>query len=195
MKIVFNTVRYLLVAAVVGVALLVVGTLLPIPGNLQIKIVKSGSMEPYIKTGGVVLIKPESTYSVGEVVTFGADTKTQVPTTHRIVAITGEGAQQMITTRGDANNAPDSAQTPMSEVHGKVIYTLPYVGYLLAFARQPEGFMLLVGVPAGLVILEEVWNIVQEVAALRRRKQHLSYATPNTNPTPIRAVSRRPIVD
>src|SRR3989338_8215020 len=58
--------------------------LLPIKGNIEIKIVKSGSMEPAIKTGSIVVIKPASLYGVGDVITFGEDSRTTYPTTHRI---------------------------------------------------------------------------------------------------------------
>src|SRR3989344_7570939 len=77
--------RTFYVAIIVIVAFLLIA-LFPIKGNYQIKIVKSGSMEPSIKTGSVVVIKPSVSYTVGDVVTFGKDTKTDIPTTHRIVS-------------------------------------------------------------------------------------------------------------
>src|SRR3989344_6920771 len=73
-------------AAVVLLGLLLVTSLIPVPGNIAVKIVQSGSMEPSIKTGGLVIIKPSSEYHIGDVIMFGEDTKTKVPTTHRIVA-------------------------------------------------------------------------------------------------------------
>lgn len=171
MQVLYKTIYWVFMAAVLGLGGLLMVSLVPIAGNIQVKIVKSGSMEPVIKTGSIVVDKPEATYNVGDVVTFGLDTKTQIPTTHRIVAITGEGANRTITTKGDANNAPDPSQTPISEIHGKVVFSVPYLGYVLSFARQPLGFALLVGVPALAIILEEIGKIVREVAALRRRKQ------------------------
>jgi signal peptidase len=170
MKLLFNTAYALFIAAIAGVALLVLSTLVPIPGNFAIKIVKSGSMEPAIKTGSIVVDFPQKSYNVGDVVTFGADTKTQIPTTHRIVAIS-DGPNPIYTTKGDANNAPDQSETHLSDIHGKVVLTVPYLGYVLDFARKPLGFALLVGVPAVLVILEEIGKIVREVQKLRRKKQ------------------------
>lgn len=188
MKVLFNILHYLLIAAVVCIALLLLGTLIPVPGNLQVKIVQSGSMQPTIKTGSIVIDKPESSYQVGDIVTFGADTKTQVPTTHRIVAISA-GPNPVYTTRGDANDAPDQVDTHLSDIHGKVIVIVPYAGYVLDFARKPLGFGLLVGLPAGLIILDELGKIVREIAALRRRKKR-TYATQS-----ISQQEKRPIVD
>lgn len=159
------------IALIVGVAGLLVGSMLPIPGNIELKIVKSGSMEPSIPTGSLVVVKPQGFYAVNDVITFGADTKTEIPTTHRILAIEGEGASTMYTTKGDANEEEDQNKVARKEVIGKVIFHAPYVGFILDFARQPLGFALLIGIPAGLIILEEVLTILKELrAALRRRR-------------------------
>lgn len=170
MKALFNTIHYFLIAGVIAIGLLLLGTLMPIPGNFKVKIVKSGSMEPYIKTGGIVVIRPEADYVLGDVVTFGADTKTQIPTTHRIVDISGAGASRVFTTKGDANDAADPTQTRFSDIKGKVLFTVPFVGYILDFARKPVGFGLLVGVPAFAIILDEIGKIIREVRRLRRKK-------------------------
>lgn len=181
MKVLFNTIHFLFIAAIVCIALLLLGTLIPIPGNFKVKIVKSGSMEPAIKTGSIVVNKAASSYQVGDVVTFGADTKTQIPTTHRIVAIT-DSPNPIFTTKGDANDAPDQVNTRQSDIHGKVIFTVPYLGYILDFARKPLGFGLLVGLPAALIILDEVAKIIREVQQIRRRKQfaHIPHANPES---------------
>ncbi len=166
----WKTINILLLTGILLVGVLLVGTMVPIPGNFKVKIVKSGSMEPAIMTGGIVVIKPEAVYKVGDVVTFGADTKTQIPTTHRIIEMGDSPLGASIRTKGDANNAPDARPTPLSEVRGKVLFTIPYVGFLLDFARKPIGFALLVGLPALAVIVDEVSKILAEVKRLRKKK-------------------------
>ena len=86
-------ISYLLGAAICVIALFLIVAILPIPGNVELKIVQSGSMEPAILTGSIVVIKPSSAYEVGEVITFGSDTKTQVPTTHRDVSSETRGTE------------------------------------------------------------------------------------------------------
>lgn len=170
MKFLFRTIYYLFVAGIMSIALLLVISLAPISGNYKIKVVKSGSMEPYIKTGGIVVIKPSSSYKVGDVITFGQDTKTQIPTTHRIIEAEGEGATRQFITKGDANDSEDPVPTRESDVSGKVIFTAPYMGYILDFAKRPLGFALLVGIPALLIIFDEIMKIVSEVKRIRRKK-------------------------
>jgi signal peptidase len=170
-KVFFNTIYYLTIGAVGLLGLLLVGTLMPIPGNFEVKIVKSGSMEPTLPVGSIVVIRPAASYSVGDVITFGADTKTQIPTTHRIVGAQGEGANRTFTTRGDANDAPDQTTVRASDIHGKLVFDLPYVGFVLAFARTKLGFLLLVGVPALFVFFEEGKNIFLELKKMRARRR------------------------
>jgi signal peptidase I len=161
---------YLLVFGVMAIGLLILATLMPIPGNFKVKIVKSGSMEPAIRTGGLVFIRPAASYGVGDVITFGKDTKTQVPTTHRIVEESGSGSSKVFTTKGDANDAVDPSTTRLADVEGKVIFSVPYAGFILDFAKKPLGFILIVGIPALMVIFDELVKIWKEVQKLRRKK-------------------------
>ena len=170
MKIVFNSIYYLFVLCLVCVGVLLLSTMTPISGNIKVKIVKSGSMEPAIRTGSIVIIKAEPTYHVGDIITFGLDTKTQIPTTHRIVAISTDPSP-IYSTKGDANDASDPSNTRFGDIHGKVITAIPYLGFILDFARKPLGFGLLVGVPATLIILEELGKIWAEIRRLRLEKK------------------------
>ena len=162
MKTLFKIPYYLFIAAVGSIGLLLMFSLMPF-GGVKVKIVKSGSMEPTIKTGGIVVIRPTASYGVGDIITFGTDTKTQIPTTHRILKIENGN----LTTKGDANDAADPSQTRVSEVRGKVLFTIPYLGYVLDFAKKPLGFLLLVGVPALIVIIDEINKILREVRKMR----------------------------
>ena len=170
MQLLYKGIYWVFMLAVISLGALLMVSLVPV-AHIQVKVVKSGSMEPTIKTGGIVIDRPATSYRVGDIVTFGADTKTQIPTTHRIVGVEGEGATTVFVTKGDANEENDPVATRVGDVHGKVIFTMPYVGYILDFARQPLGFALLVGVPAAFIILEEVGKIVREVLRMRRRKR------------------------
>lgn len=160
------------VLAVVLVAGALLATMVPIPGNIEVKIVKSGSMEPSIMTGSVVVIKPTETYGVGDVITFGKDTKREIPTTHRIVeVITNANGTLSYRTKGDANEEADQSITSAKEVIGKVLVSVPNVGFVLDFARTRNGFLAMIVVPALMVIFDEGLTIAGEVKKMRRRKE------------------------
>ena len=154
-----------------SIAGLFLATLLPIPGNIQVKIVKSGSMEPFIHTGAIVVVKPKQAYEVGDVITFGEDTKNQIPTTHRIVSIREESGVTYFATKGDANEDPDSQEIAKTDVIGGVLFSIPSAGYILDFARTPVGFVLLIGLPALLIVFDESMRIVREIVIMRESRR------------------------
>jgi signal peptidase len=46
---------------------------------------------------------------------------------------------------------------------GKLIFTIPYFGYIGYFVRTPIGFILLIILPASLIIILEIRNIIKEL--------------------------------
>lgn len=155
------------VMVIIAFALLLLVSMFPISGNYKIKIVMSGSMEPAIKTGSIVIIRPESAYSIGDVITFGKDTKKDVPTTHRIIEMRTQEGKYIYRVKGDANENADMKEVLQNEVIGKVMFDVPYAGYVLDFAKKPAGFVLLIVIPAAVIILDEIQTIWAEI---RKRK-------------------------
>ena len=158
------------IAMIIGIAALLLVSMFPITGNFEVKIVLSGSMEPAIHTGSVVVIKPVDTYKIGDIITFGKDTKTDVPTTHRIVEMRAVSGEMLYKTKGDANDNGDAREVRADEIIGKTLFSIPYLGYLLDFAKKPIGFALLIVIPAAIIIFDEFGNIWKEIKKMRKRK-------------------------
>ena len=150
------------------VAVLIIFPLLPINGNYKIMAVLSGSMEPAIKTGGIVIVKPFSEYKVGDVISFATAAGLKVSTTHRIVEIKTAGGKTTYITKGDANSDKDAGEVDKRNVIGKVLFSMPYAGYLLAFVRQPMGFVAAVIIPSMLVVFDEGQNVWREMRMQKR---------------------------
>lgn len=147
------------VVLLVALAVLLVVARLPIPGNYKVFTVLSGSMDPAMKMGAVAVVKPMNDYNVGDIITFGEISKTKTPTTHRIYDIKLIDGAPFYITKGDANAAPDGREIAKSEVQGKVLFSIPYLGYALNFVRQPLGFLLIIVLPASLIVLSELVKI------------------------------------
>ncbi len=111
-------------------------------------IVTSGSMEPNISAGDLILIKPEEHYKLGDVVTFSSG---GAVVTHRLMG-TVEG--QYIT-QGDANNAEDSELLSPEDILGKVQLVVPGAGYVVEFFRTPVGIAVLLAVSVLLIKLPD----------------------------------------
>ena len=172
MKKLLKIAYYILFAAIAAVALLLIVSIFPITGNYEVKIVLAGSMEPAIKTGSVVVIKPELNYKIGDIITFGKDTKKDIPTTHRIVETRAISGKMLYTTKGDANGDPDAREVREKEIIGKAIFSIPYLGYMLDFAKKPIGFALIIIVPAIVIAYDEIKKIWKEIKRMRKKKQN-----------------------
>jgi len=167
---IWQTIYYVFLGVIGAIALLLIVSVFPITGNFKVLTVQSGSMMPAIKTGSIVLVKPTNNYKIGGIITFGQISKTKTPTTHRIAEIEVANGQPIYTTKGDANNAPDQKQVSAKEVIGRVLLDVPFLGYAVAAAKKPWGFMLLIAVPALLVIYEEAHKIWQEIKKSKTKK-------------------------
>jgi len=168
---IFQIIYYIFIAFIVAVALLLIVSILPITGNYKVMTVISGSMAPAIKMGSVVIVKPASDYKIGDVITFGPYSKTKAPTSHRIYDIKVVDGQPVYITKGDANNAPDAREIQKRDVLGKVLFSVPYVGFAVDFAKKPIGFVLIIGIPAVIIISDEVKKIIREVKKTKETKE------------------------
>ncbi|MFH1990588.1 MAG: signal peptidase I [Patescibacteria group bacterium] len=167
---VFKTIYYIFLGAIGLIAVLLIVSAFPISGNIKFLTVLSGSMEPAIKMGSVVLVKPMVDYKIGDVITFGEISKIKTPITHRIYEIKVQGSQPVYITKGDANNGPDIREITQKDILGKVLFSVPYLGYAVDAAKKPFGFALIIIVPATLIIFNEIKKIYEEVKKRKKKE-------------------------
>ena len=153
---------------ILAVALFIAGSFLPTKDTYTFRVVESGSMEPSIQTGSVVVTIPRDNYAVGDVVTFKSPTSS-TPTTHRLVGVADTGSEATYTTKGDANEDADYQTTSESDILGRVFLVIPYAGYVSAFAQTKAGIVILVLVPLLIVAFLEIRSIV---SGIRERKRN-----------------------
>ena len=104
--------------------MLVMALVLLIPGLFGIRpyVVYSGSMEPEIPTGAVVFTK-EGEFS---------------PKKGDITVVTHRGVKKekdIFITKGDANKTEDPVPAEASQIIGRVVFHLPYLGYVIHFLK------------------------------------------------------------
>jgi len=150
------------VAAGLGCFLLLAMTVLP--GVLHYKpfVVLSGSMSPSIPTGSVVFAVPSDAAKlrVGDVIMFDPPGQ-NISVTHRIVDVKGDPHSPTFTTKGDANQSPDPWTVKYNGPAGKVVLSLPAVGYLYHALGSREGHLIFLIVPVvvlSLMYLAEIWR-------------------------------------
>jgi len=121
--------------------------------------VVSGSMEPELKVGGVVITRPVDAEEIktGNIITFYSPLSEQL-TSHRAIAVE-EGSSLHFQTKGDANEDADPFSVPAENVVGKVCFHIPYLGYAAQFVKTPLGFVLTLCLPGLIIVVMELRNI------------------------------------
>lgn len=122
----------------------VAGNAVPMPFGIGATVVLSGSMEPELSTGDLLIIAERDSYDVDDVVVFQDG---RMAVVHRIVSIDGDS----VVTRGDANNV-DDAPISREQIKGIVVLAIPYAGFVVNMIKTPIGTIVLLA--AALWLLE-----------------------------------------
>jgi len=138
----------------------------------RVDAVFSGSMEPELKVGGVVVTRPvePEEIKVGDILTFYSPLGEQL-TSHRVIAVE-QGSPLHFSTKGDANEDADSFTLPPENVVGKVCFHLPLFGYVTQFVKTPLGFLLTLCLPGLIIIVMELRNIWQAMTVDEVEKKY-----------------------
>ncbi len=126
----------------------------PMVGGYSALIVLSGSMEPTIKIGEVIVIHAQKDYKIKDILTYREG---GILVTHRIV----DETETTYTTRGDANNTDDSP-IKKTQAIGKTIFHIPYLGKAILFVQSPIGLASVLAVLIGLKVMYSLIRTKQE---------------------------------
>ena len=146
----------------VVLAAIVAAPSMRLTGAYQFLAVQSGSMEPTIHRGSIIVIAPQGSYSAGDIVTVSLNGKGGNSVTHRITDVSSKDGGITYITKGDANDSSDVEPRYSNEVLGKVIVAIPLLGYLVTIARTQYGVIALVVIPAVMIVMNELANIRAE---------------------------------
>ncbi|WP_017187208.1 signal peptidase I [Alkalibacillus haloalkaliphilus] len=103
--------------------------------------VLSGSMEPHLSPGDIIIIRNDSEVKEGDVITFQGKQNNLV--THRVIGVFEKNGITHYETKGDANKTPDRQYVSNEEVIGKLSLSIPKAGYILDFLKGPFGVFTL----------------------------------------------------
>ena len=120
----------------------------------KVYVVLSGSMTPNINKGDLVIVKDVSfnELSVGDVITFESK-KTDNYVTHRISEINSK--EEMIITKGDANNVEDSSPVYKNNIQGKMVMKISDIGEYVIFIQ--ENILIIVPIVVIFIILVSIF--------------------------------------
>jgi len=145
-------------------------------------VITGGSMTGSYDKGSMVFERtvPVAELEVGDVITYQPPAASGVSTlvTHRIIKIDRDDAgRRVLRTQGDANPDPDPWRFSMTDPEQPVVsWSVPYVGWALIALADRETRLLVIGLPAGLVALISLGQLIGALRPQRPRRQHIPAA-------------------
>ncbi|ETI70139.1 signal peptidase I [Neobacillus vireti] len=133
----------------------------------KVMTVLSGSMEPLLKPGDIVVARPIDLekVKVNDVITFRNNQHTLV--THRIIDLVTNDGEVFFQTKGDANNVEDEGLISSEQLEGSLFFYIPKAGYIANFLQSSMGIILLVTVPLLILTI----GLVKKIFTVNRQEK------------------------
>ena len=147
---------------IVGVGVLVIwfGLTLAFGTQNPFYVVASGSMIPELEVYDVLVVQghePFEDLEIGDIIVFNRPSDHNRVIVHRVVSITDDDPITL-RTKGDANPASiPGTDFPITEEEyiGKVVYTLPQVGYVTQLLKPPINYVI-IAVVIGVMVVKQI---------------------------------------
>lgn len=146
--------------------------------------VLTGSMEPGIPAGSLIVVKSLSleqagNLAIGDVVTYLPEADSDVLVTHRIVGIrSAGGGDTTYQIQGDANSIPDPGWVQPKQIRGILRYHVPMLGRLLVLLDPSAKAAWRLVIALGLAVYA-LWEGAGAVIEWRRDKRKARQRTPD----------------
>jgi len=153
---------FLTLIIIVNVTMIVKSYIYPnkVPDFIGYKplIVLSGSMEPTILTGDLILVKEADAEDIAQndIIAFRNDANTETVVTHRVTEVLTENGEVSFLTKGDANTGADASQVKAENLEGKYLGRVGGLGRFAIFLQTPIGMLIFVVTPLCLFILYDM---------------------------------------
>ncbi len=131
--------------------------------------VASGSMEPTLNEGDLIVVKGGLNASTivaeretGDIIIFYSPRNHNELIVHRAVDKWQVSDSWKFHTKGDANDQDDNWTVDETDIIGKVVGVVPYVGHIPLFVHTTNGKIVIIILIVILVLLEFVIPTIQE---------------------------------
>jgi signal peptidase len=134
----------------------------------------TSSMEPGLPPGTLIVVEPVAPENIviGDVITYQIESGEAAVVTHRILEVQSSTiGEPTFILQGDNNAEPDPPVTA-SQIQGRLVYSLPWVGNLSSILNGPARATLL-PILAGAMVLYAAVSIVIGLVGLARKKRRV----------------------
>jgi signal peptidase len=173
---------------IVGVGVLVIWIGLQAAFGTQnpFYVVASGSMIPVLEVYDVLIVQghePFEDIEKGDIIVFNRPSDHDRVIVHRVVSVIDDDPKTL-RTKGDANPASiPGTDFPITEEEyiGKVVYTLPQVGYVTQLLKPPINYVI-IAIVIGVMV-------VKQITKKKKKETTLSDSLDSENPDTVEELS------
>ncbi len=105
--------------------------------------------------------------SLGDIINYRTEISPNDTATKRVVEVSREEGLQFIV-RGDGSGDSQTVTVPADNVLGKVLFSIPYYGYLVDYVQTSLGLILLIFVPGVIIIVYQIIKIAKHLSSGRK---------------------------
>ena len=169
-----NIIRFLLIilcGAILGFNIYfanasnLVGNQLSMPFGYGAAVVLSGSMEPELSKGDLIIVKETNSFFNNQIVVFQDGDSLVV---HRIIEINDD----QIITKGDANDIPDNP-IDKGRIKGEVIFNISYLGSVIEFIKTPIGTIVIIALAILLLEIPRICEKQKDTEEIEKIKEEI----------------------
>jgi len=163
-----------IVIVAVGVLVIWIGLQVAFGTQNPFYVVASGSMIPKLEVYDVLIVQghePFEDIEIGDIIVFNRPSDHNRVIVHRVASILDEDPKT-IRTKGDANpGSIPGTDFPITEEEyiGKVVYTLPQVGYVTQLLKPPINYII-IAIVVGIMIVKQMTK--------RKSEKELTFSDP-----------------
>lgn len=137
--------------------------------------VSSGSMEPELETGTVIIVKKIKADAVkeGDIICFySRDPQIfGIPNTHRVSEIGEENGERVFITKGDANHIADEQPVHGEDIVGIYFSTVINSAKIASVIKSRQFYFFVLLIPLCLVVFFEALNVSKAVKARKTKNK------------------------
>ncbi len=163
-----------LIIIAVGVLIIWLGLQVAFGTQNPFYVVASGSMIPVLEVYDVLIVSGHELFEdlvIGDIIVFNRPSDHDRVIVHRVVSIMDDDIK-IIRTKGDANSASiPGTDFPITEEEyiGKVVYTLPQVGYVTQLLKPPTNYVI-IAIVIGIMVAQQFIK--------KKKEKELSFTDP-----------------
>jgi len=142
----------IIIALLATVLIAYVGTQLFLATDTPFIVIASGSMSPALEVGDIIIVQgvPATSIQVGDIIVFDSPEGTR--TIHRVTQTkTLSNGTVLFKTKGDASPTGETYWTPEQNIHGRVSYRIPWLGWLALIPTVPLTMAIII------IIIVLIW--------------------------------------